>query len=190
MPRPVQYDPDDVLRQVTTVFWRNGYSRTSVRDLLKVTGFNRRGLYANFGGKEGLFIAALDSYRERYVNGIVRLLNAEEAGLEALRELFRLRLSGDPQRGCLVMNTIAEKFAVEPRLFELAKIENDRIEKGVRRCIRNALRVGDIPLHKDPSALAASVMAVLHGLGPVSRAGMSKNQLQDVVNRTIESLQS
>jgi TetR/AcrR family transcriptional repressor of nem operon len=190
MARPAQFNPDDILRQATDVFWRKGYHRTSVRDLLAVTGYNRRGLYDHFGGKEGLFAAALDFYRIHYIEKILSLLSASGAGLDGLRELFRLRLSADPKRGCLILNTIADEAGVEQRHYDFAKAQNDRIEAGVHRCILGAQRVGEIPAHKDSLSLARQIMVVLHSIRPVSRAGMSLDQLEDIGIQTIESLQS
>ncbi len=46
------------------VFWRKGYAATSVQDLVDRMGINRGSLYATFGKKHDLFLAALDRYRE------------------------------------------------------------------------------------------------------------------------------
>ena len=186
MPRAAPYEREQVVRRATDWFWRHGYHRTSIRDLLRVTGFNRRALYAHFGGKAGLFAAALDDYRVRYIERIVGLLEAPGAGLDALRDLFRLRLGGDPARGCLIMNTLSEQ--PDRDLQALAAEQNARIEAGVRRCIVTAQGVGDIAAHRDPDALARHVMTLLHGIGPVTRAGMRGEALADMVSELLEGL--
>jgi TetR/AcrR family transcriptional repressor of nem operon len=36
MPRPREFNPDTAIEQAMRLFWRKGYSNTSLRDLLKV----------------------------------------------------------------------------------------------------------------------------------------------------------
>ena len=190
MARVIEYDLDDVLRKATQLFWRKGYQQTSVSDLMDATGFNRRALYDEFGGKEGLFIAALDYYRRNYGADLIKSLNAKDADLTTLRGLFDIRLHADLRLGCLMMNTVSEKFCVQHRLFEAAKRHNARIEKGVCNCIENAKRSGDVPTNKDASFLARYVMTVLYGIGPIGKAGLTKGEFSDIATATIEFLKS
>ena len=188
MPRPIQYDAEDVVRRATSVFWRNGYHRTGVRELLAATGCNRRGLYERFGGKDGLFAAAMDYYRSRHIDHIVALLEGPDAGLDALRELFHIRLRVDPARGCLVLNTLAEQAGIDDRLIGLAREQQSRIEAGVLHCLECARAAGDLDSRHDLGVLAKYVMTLLHGFGPVSRGGLSPDELQQIADQAIAHL--
>lgn len=46
------------------VFWTRGYDAASLDDLTQAMGINRPSLYAQFGNKRGLFLAAIDRYTE------------------------------------------------------------------------------------------------------------------------------
>lgn len=59
------FDPDEVLLQVGQLFITNGYNGTSIGDIVEATGLLRGSLYATFGSKQGMFIAALKLSLER-----------------------------------------------------------------------------------------------------------------------------
>ena len=57
--RPRAYDPDAALKAARDVFWVKGYAATSLDDIAEATGMNRPSLYAAFGDKEAIYLAAL-----------------------------------------------------------------------------------------------------------------------------------
>jgi len=56
--------PRDGHRASVTGFLRNGYSSTSLDDLVDATGINRPSLYAGFGDKEQIYLIALGRFRD------------------------------------------------------------------------------------------------------------------------------
>ena len=60
--RPRQFNPDDVLDRAVEVFWERGYAGASLDDLTAAMRLNRPSVYAAFGDKHSLFLAALDRY--------------------------------------------------------------------------------------------------------------------------------
>jgi TetR/AcrR family transcriptional repressor of nem operon len=65
--RPRSKQRDDLVISAMGVFWRQGFGSTSMADLVKATGVSRGGIYADFGGKEDLFLSCLGAYREQYI---------------------------------------------------------------------------------------------------------------------------
>ena len=49
-------------------FWRHGFEATSVDALVKSVGISQQGLYGDFGGKEALFAACLETYSREVVS--------------------------------------------------------------------------------------------------------------------------
>jgi len=62
--RPKAFDREKALMQALQLFWRKGYSATSVEDLSSALHLSRSSLYATFGDKRTLFLAALRLYIE------------------------------------------------------------------------------------------------------------------------------
>src|SRR5438270_12567635 len=58
--RPREFDADVALEQAMRLFWLKGYLGTSVSDLTEALGISRASLYAAFGNKDELFLAALE----------------------------------------------------------------------------------------------------------------------------------
>ncbi|MBK6426479.1 MAG: helix-turn-helix transcriptional regulator [Blastocatellia bacterium] len=60
MGRPKSFELDDVLDRAIEAFWCKGYEATSIQDLVDEMGINRGSLYATFGDKHALFLAAIE----------------------------------------------------------------------------------------------------------------------------------
>ena len=68
MPRPREFEPEQVLDSAMRQFWERGYRATSVDDLVRATGVKPGSLYAAFpGGKHALLMGSLDRYSKLVV---------------------------------------------------------------------------------------------------------------------------
>src|ERR1700712_4386390 len=107
-------------------FRRNGYEGTSMRDLADATGLGSGSLYAAFGSKDGLYLASLDLYRQRYAAPLADLLrsgeNAGENAREVLHEIFVSVVDDIVQDGhrqaCLIVGGAMERAHHDPRVGE------------------------------------------------------------------------
>jgi AcrR family transcriptional regulator len=153
MARPRSYERDDVLRRATGLFARKGYAGAHLQEIVEVTGLNRFSLYKEFGGKEGLFQAALESYLAQ-LQELSSHLQRDPAGLANLRSFYKAFLDYDFPHGCLAVNTIREKHVVPAPVY--ATIENfaQSLEAGLRRNLVAAQRQGALPASADVDALA------------------------------------
>src|SRR5690242_13503447 len=70
--RAKTFDREKVLVQALQLFWRQGYSATSVEDLSRTLHLSRSSLYATFGDKHSLFLEALKLYSERVLQRTAR----------------------------------------------------------------------------------------------------------------------
>src|SRR5262249_21353703 len=112
MARIKAFDPEAVLDRAMLLFWRQGYEATSVQDLVDALGIGRGSLYATFGDKHALFLAALDRYSEMVFAALLPPLQADGSSRDALQQMFSrvLDLATAPSHppGCLMTNTLAE----------------------------------------------------------------------------------
>ena len=65
--RPKEFSRNSVLEKCITLFWEEGYTGTGIQKVVARTGVNRYSLYEEFGNKEGILLASLELYKERYV---------------------------------------------------------------------------------------------------------------------------
>jgi TetR/AcrR family transcriptional repressor of nem operon len=94
MARVREFDTEAAVEAAMQVFWCRGYEATSVQDLVDATGVGRGSLYAAFGSKEGLYLAALDRYREQLA---APMLDAVRSG-KPVRTVVRDVLLGSSTR--------------------------------------------------------------------------------------------
>ncbi len=86
--RPRGYERDDVLERAMELFWAKGFEGAHLGELVDVTGLNRFSLYAEFGGKEGLFREALARYLDEAEHTYAKLLGASPPGLNNIYRYF------------------------------------------------------------------------------------------------------
>src|ERR1700709_2757344 len=89
MARNRSFDLESTVAAASEVFRREGYAGASMRDLADATGLGSGSLYAAFGSKDGLYLAALDLYRQRYAPPLADLLHSAEGDFrEVIRAVF------------------------------------------------------------------------------------------------------
>jgi TetR/AcrR family transcriptional repressor of nem operon len=120
MARPKAYDQDAVLEAAMRVFWQKGYVGTSMADIYAATGLKPGNLYATFTDKETLFRLAFEAYSAHFR----ATLPKDRTGLAAIDDWLDVQAqlaADDPDRkGCLIVNTLAEREAHGPETQALA----------------------------------------------------------------------
>jgi TetR/AcrR family transcriptional repressor of nem operon len=115
--RPRDFDEGQALDSAMRAFWDRGYHATSIAELVEATGVHRNSLYATFGDKKTLFLAALDSYIDGAMKRFEEQLAAPRPALDALRDalIHYARIIATPSgpRGCFVTNTAIELLPQE-----------------------------------------------------------------------------
>ena len=123
MPWEKSFDVAQILDMAMRAFWARGYEATSMQDLVDCTGINRGSLYATYGDKQALFLAALDRYIRWMRDDLMADIAARHGPREAIRQSFLVFAAGQrrqvAQLGCFVTNTALE---VAPHDKEVAEV--------------------------------------------------------------------
>lgn len=180
MSRPRTFDDAAVTSAALEVFWTRGYERTSISDLAAATGLGNGSLYAAFGSKLGLYLAALDAYchtRVALVRDAMATPGRPADAVRAFLEAVIADCAAQPgRRGCLMLNGIAEFGTREPRVLELCQLTTSRMESAIEERLRGA----DPALPVSLQVLAAQVLLFSQGLIQASRLDASVEQLRAV----------
>ena len=187
--RPRGFDADEVLDRARAVFWDRGYAATSLDDIAAATGLNRPSLYAAFGDKHALYIAALDRSRSEATSALTAALQADVPLRTLLGVIFdrtvALYLAGAAgQRGCFLIGTAVTQAVDDPQARQLVVdyiATTDRLfrERFERDADQTAAGV---------SASAAGTMAsgTIHTLAVRARTGASEAELKAVGQAAID----
>jgi TetR/AcrR family transcriptional repressor of nem operon len=193
MPRPRQFDPEEVVDRSMREFWAKGYRDTSVGDLVRATGVQPGSLYGAFGGgKRQLFIEALKLYSKLVVPQKLGALEGPQASLAEVRAYFdglvTDLMSPEGRMGCLMVNTTVELAAEDSEVSVLTRDHMTRLERSVERALRNAQRRGEIPAAIDPAVKATQLMATGMGLMVVGKTNPGREVLETIVNAAFADL--
>jgi len=190
MARAREFDDDAVLERASELFWRLGYDVVSVQDLESATGLGRGSLYNAFGDKEGLFIAALDRYAEKFGTAPFRHLAEPNVG-DGIRKMLhaivkRMSNPGNP-RGCLLTNTSLAFGTGSDRIDTHVGAKIKSMEVLLEQAIARARDDGQIPASADARQLARFYSAVAQSLGVMHKAFGDAAALRDIVTVAMRS---
>ncbi|WGF88713.1 TetR/AcrR family transcriptional regulator [Marinivivus vitaminiproducens] len=190
MGRHREFDVEKALDAALGVFWRKGYEGASYVDLTEATGVERPALYSAFGNKEALFRRALARYYERYLHYVpeaLQLPTAREVAAHILYSAADLNTRYPDHTGCLgVHGALAGSDEAEPVRQALIDARGAG-EAQLRERFERAKAEGDLPETAKPEALAAFVLAVLHGMAVQAKAGFSRDALEAVVEQALSA---
>lgn len=186
MPRPREFEPEDVVAKAMDLFWRKGYQATSVQDLVDETGINRASLYAAFGDKHGLFLRTLAHYARSVVPLRAGILEQPDASLPQIREYFTAVVNDfsgfGHGRGCLMVNSAIELAVHDPEIADRVADHLEQLEASFAGALGQALERGEIPESSNVPALARFLMATAQGLMVVGKANPDPRLLNDIVD--------
>lgn len=192
MARPKEFERDKVLDRATRLFWERGFAGASISDLEAAMGIGRTSIYASFGAKEDLFMAAIDHYDATYS---IKLRNALNSGLPVRQaialyfdELMIAFADPDLPLGCLVTNVAVEGDRGTTRMGRRIAASITRAEDTFYRLLRDAQMSGDIDSRADARAISRYLVMSTHGLSALAKAISDVNALREVVGVILGSV--
>lgn len=173
-------------------FWKNGFHEASLSTLEDATGVGRRSLLNTFGDKRSMFIEALKDFRKVAATRFLSPMEADDAGLEAIRETLD-RLAAEArteagQFGCLICNTAREPIAEDPDVNKQIWLYFGRIERAFAKALSAAVDAGDVPNDTDIARRAQSLLGTLVSLCTLARAGAPSSMTDNIAIEAIEQL--
>lgn len=191
MARQKEFDPDLALDKAVEIFWRQGFTATSMQDLVEAMGIGRGSLYETFGSKEKLFDKAVDKYSMRALDMMTASIEQSDRPLDAIRGLMNQMAkdrSGDSPCGCFLVNTTVELAAQDEALAATLRTSWGRLEQAFMRGLRRAQKAGDLAATKDPRAIARFLVNTIHGLGVGAKYQPSGRGARDVIDVALGTL--
>lgn len=118
MARSKEFEINVVLEKAMDLFWRQGYEKTSIQELVQGMGIHRRSLYDTFGDKHQLFMDVLNRYTSTLNSNITNRIHRSNSAKEAIRQLFEMIVSCEENqpKGCLTVNAAVELSLLDPEV--------------------------------------------------------------------------
>ncbi|MFG2359031.1 TetR/AcrR family transcriptional regulator [Streptomyces sp. NPDC048521] len=193
MGRVREFDTERAVEAAMNVFRRKGYDGTSVQDLIDATGVGRGSLYAAFGSKEGVYLAAMDLYRERYAVPMIELLRGGAPARELLREVLVATVDeivGDGgRRACLIVGAAVERVARDQEVAAHVRSTTASLEGALSQVIAEAQADGQLPGTQDARDLARYLIVTMHGLRVMGAIQPDRKSLMAVAEAALRALE-
>lgn len=197
MPWHKQFDVDATLDVAMEAFWDRGFEATSMQNVVDCTGVNRASLYATYGDKHTLFLAALRRYAAGVGRQIAEIEERVPPGPAAIEALFRLFAHDDPcgrgrrkagRRGCFLTNTALELAPHDREAGRVVARGQEQMEAFFVRMVEAGQAAGTIPQPLDARAAARGLLASLIGLVVLARSRPDSELLETVIAEALRRL--
>lgn len=170
--RPRGFDLERALDSALKVFWRRGYAGAGIAELTTAMGIAPPSLYAAFGDKRGLFLAALERYSVTLgAAPLVALrsgLGLDDAIRAFLSAAVDLAYDGEPGRGCfaacVAADAAGDDAAIRFRLDALMRAHEAALGEAV----------------DDEGPSGRVLLAAMHAIAVRARAGAARLELEDL----------
>jgi len=192
MARALEFDYDKAIDKATRIFWKKGYSETSLRDLLKTMGIGEGSFYNTLKSKKQLYLECLKHYNDTVGRRRATALFSPSSAKEGVRALFKTVLDDldDPKtpRVCLIARSVSSEVLAETDLKKFVQADMAVFAGGLVERLSSAKEAGEFPVTFDPDVVAQVIGTYLQGLYRTALLCFDREQLERQVDMFLTSL--
>ncbi|SHL24127.1 TetR/AcrR family transcriptional regulator [Chryseobacterium polytrichastri] len=182
--RPNIYDNSELIQKAQEIFWKKGYTATSLNDLLTITGAGSGSFYNTFkGGKKQIFKEAMNQRRQAFID-FKSELEKSESPIHLIKDFFRSIAEENEAshlKGCIIANTVVEMTYVDKDLEHEAVNILKEVEEMYTEAIRKAQENDSMKNKTDASILGKYLITFWCGLNTLRRMYPDKTTLSQQI---------
>jgi TetR/AcrR family transcriptional regulator, transcriptional repressor for nem operon len=181
MARPTSFDRDDAIGRAAELFRQQGYEATSVRALLDHLRLSSSSFYAAFGGKEQLFMLALEVHAGTEREQLRAMLTGPSGVRAGFEDLFEALIDDLLQSGSAASLTLragVELAGSKPKVLAFLLRHIERMIELVAESLDEAQRRGEVALRFPPEAVARHLLFAAFDLGFMAKVTTDRAKLQ------------
>ncbi|KPN97494.1 MULTISPECIES: TetR/AcrR family transcriptional regulator [Lysinibacillus] len=193
MARNKEFDEKAVLKKAMELFWKQGYEKTSMQDLVNHMGIHRRSIYDTFGDKYSLFLASLKSYEVFVAEELTKIISNSSTLKIAIRNIFEYvvnlaELEIYPA-GCFAVNTAVELSLLDKDIQHLTtKMFNDT-EELFNKLLKEGQNKGELKNDLNTQVTAQFLHNNLIGLRVLVKTKYTKKDLESIIDLILKVLE-
>lgn len=193
MARNKEFDKKVVLKKAMELFWKQGYEKTSMQDLVNHMGIHRRSIYDTFGDKHSLFLASLKYYEEFVAEELTNIINNSSTVKIAIRKIFEYVVNVAELEiypaGCFAVNTAVELSLLDKNIQHLTtKMFNDT-EELFNKLLKDGQNKGEFKNDLNTQVTAQFLHNNLIGLRVLVKTNYSKKELESIIDLILKVLE-
>ena len=192
MGRGIEFDYDKAIDRATRVFWKTGYSNTSLRDLLRAMKIGEGSFYNTVKSKKNLYLECLKHYRATVINERHTALFSQKSAKLGVRALFKTVLDqmDDPKRPglCLMAGSLSRDVLDEKDLREYIVGESAASGGRFIGLLKSAQESGELSKELDPTAVAQIILTYIQGMSRAAQISYDRQRIERQVEVLLKGL--
>jgi TetR/AcrR family transcriptional regulator, transcriptional repressor for nem operon len=192
MPATIEFDYARAVDRATQLFWKKGYSNTSLRGLLKVMGIGEGSFYNTFGSKRRAYLECLKHYNDTVSRRRLEALREPSSAKAGVRAFFRNVLDelDNPKipSVCLLAGSLSSDVLAEHELGPTVLNDMKTFSGAFEERLQSAKQGGELPETFDAVAGAQVLVTFLMGLFRVIRVLQKRPELERQLEMLLRGL--
>ncbi|MGO4733530.1 TetR/AcrR family transcriptional regulator [Paenibacillus sp. 2KB_22] len=188
MARSKEFEESVVLDKAMRLFWKQGYEKTSMTDLVHHMGIHRKSLYDTFGDKHTLFLKAVDLYEHKISSALAVGVKRSTTATEALQFIFASLIHGEepPASGCFIVNSTVELAARDEDMNNRSTEMFANTEKQIKDMIVWGQQEGEFTTEYSAEVLAEYLHNVGVGLRVMAKTSITEEKLLRIATLSMD----
>ncbi|WP_338707004.1 TetR/AcrR family transcriptional regulator [Paenibacillus amylolyticus] len=188
MARSKEFEESVVLDKAMRLFWKQGYEKTSMTDLVNHMGIHRKSLYDTFGDKHTLFLKSVDLYDHKISSALAAGVKRSKTATEALQFIFLSLIHGEesPASGCFIVNSTVELAARDKDMNHRSTEMFANTEKLIKDIMVWGQQEGEFTTEYNAEVLAEYLHNISIGLRGMAKTSMTKEKLLRIAILSID----
>ena len=157
---------EELLKAARVVFARNGFHGSSLDMVAEAAGYTKGAVYANFSGKDDLFLALLDNHLAEGTGGLEDLVTSGvslELVLDKITENFFEELNDN--RGWAALTLEFYVHALRNETFRTKLVERVRlVQEDIKKWLEKRIAITGVDLPISAEQTAAALLAFTNGI--------------------------
>ena len=191
MPRKRKLSIEEAIEKSMFAFWQYGFG-LGVRSLEEKTGINRFMLQTELGGKEGLFIKALDAYLAKMEKDL--FLPIASGNLDTIVELLKKQFNDNRKpmacHGCFAVNTISDENAVSEEIERRSRRFMDFSLKSFISALENEQKNNRLKKNLNIGNTASFLTASIFGINILDKIKNKNSHSRPAMEMLVQQIMS
>lgn len=192
MARNREFDIDEALTSAMGLFWLNGYSNTSLDNLLESMDIGKGSFYQAFDNKRDLYIQTLNLYKNQ-TREFFESISSNGRGIKRLRNYFMSLIEemyneDFIQRGCFLCNASIENSGKDKEITKIVSAGYKEVINKIKEIVEESQEMGEIRKDLDADATAHWLFCSTYGQLMLAKSDYKKNKIKKIAMDTIDIL--
>lgn len=191
MGRPIGFDKERALNKATQLFWKQGYTKTSVAELQRTMKLGESSFYNSFRSKKALYLECLKHYNKVNMLERSRALRSDRSAKERIYDFFDVVLSELEENscpGCFTTNSLSHEVLREKELKGFLFSNMEAFLAYLQTVIEQGQKEEEISANLPPEVTARVVFTYLQGLHRLAVYQFNRKQRRKETRAFLDSV--